>query len=89
MLKNRGVRVSCPAPRYRVLVRIVLPTAARSGRVSPTMGDYLMENMENFVERHNVERFRKLLIVETDPTKRILLLRLLADEEAKQASHIK
>jgi len=53
------------------------------------MGDYLMENMENFVERHNVEHFRKLLIVETDPTKRILLLRLLADEEAKQASHIK
>jgi hypothetical protein len=53
------------------------------------MGDCLMENMENFVERHNVEHFRKLLITEINPTKRILLLRLLAEEETKQASHIK
>jgi len=45
--------------------------------------------MENFVERHNVEHYRKLPIIEIDPTKRTLLLRLLAEEEAKQASHIK
>lgn len=48
-----------------------------------------MESMENFVERHNVEHYRKLLIIESDPTKRILLLGLLAEEETKQASHTK
>jgi hypothetical protein len=48
-----------------------------------------MENMEKFVEQRHVERYRKLLEVELDPTKRTLLLSLLAEEVAKQASHIK
>lgn len=42
-----------------------------------------MENMESFIERHNIEHYRKRLITETDPTKLAVLLKLLADEEAR------
>jgi hypothetical protein len=38
------------------------------------------------VARLNVEHFRKLLATETHETKRQMLLRLLAEEEAKLAS---
>lgn len=38
------------------------------------------------VAQLNIDRFRKLLTTETDETKRKLMLRLLAEEEAKLAS---
>jgi hypothetical protein len=42
--------------------------------------------MQNFVERLNIADFAKRLKTETDPAKRALLLRLLAEDEVKQAS---
>jgi hypothetical protein len=39
--------------------------------------------MDKFVARANTEHYRKLLAKETDETKRQLLERLLAEEEAK------
>jgi hypothetical protein len=45
--------------------------------------------MEHFIERQNVAHFKDLLKVETDPAKRAVLLKLLAEEETKQASHAK
>ncbi len=42
--------------------------------------------MDRTVARLNVEHFRKKLAVEKDETKRQVLLRLLAEEEAKLAS---
>jgi hypothetical protein len=41
--------------------------------------------MDMFIARLNIEHFRKQLAEETDETKRQLLLRLLAEEEAKFA----
>ena len=45
--------------------------------------------MQNFVERSNIANFSKRLETETDAAKRALLLKLLAEEDAKQASHPK
>jgi hypothetical protein len=45
--------------------------------------------MEHFIERHNIAHFKDLLKTETDPAKRGVLHNLLAEEEAKQASHVK
>jgi hypothetical protein len=42
--------------------------------------------MDRFVAKANIEHFRTVLATETDETKRQLLARLLADEEAKLAS---
>ena len=39
--------------------------------------------MDRSVARLNIEHFRKLLAVETDESKRSVILRLLAEEEAK------
>lgn len=39
--------------------------------------------MRNFVMRQNVERFRRMLSKEADPTKRDVLAQLLAAEEAR------
>ena len=39
--------------------------------------------MDKDIARLNIEHFRKLLERETDETKRTMLLRLLAEEEAK------
>jgi hypothetical protein len=39
--------------------------------------------MDKAVARLNIEHFRKQLATETDETKRQMLLRLLAEEEAK------
>jgi rubrerythrin len=41
--------------------------------------------MEKFVHRENVKLYRKLLAETTDEQKRQMLLKLLADEEAKHA----
>jgi hypothetical protein len=43
--------------------------------------------MDHFVERQNVEHYNRLLELETDPLKRAMLLKLLAEEKTKQASH--
>ncbi len=40
--------------------------------------------MEHFFNCRNIERHKHLLELETDPAKRALLLKLLAEEEAKQ-----
>jgi hypothetical protein len=45
--------------------------------------------LEDFIERTNIAHFEDLLKAETDPAKRTILLSLLADEKAKQASHLK
>jgi hypothetical protein len=42
--------------------------------------------MEQFVHRENLKHYRKLLAETTDAEKRQTLLKLLADEEAKDAS---
>lgn len=39
--------------------------------------------MDRMVARLNIEHFRKQLATETDETRRRMLLRLLAEEEAK------
>jgi hypothetical protein len=41
--------------------------------------------MENFVHRENLKLYRKLLAETTDEPKRQTLLKLLADEEARDA----
>jgi hypothetical protein len=41
--------------------------------------------MDKTVADLNIEHFRKLLAVETDPAKRQTIARLLAEEEAKLA----
>jgi hypothetical protein len=43
--------------------------------------------MEQFIERHNIAHYKDLLKEETDAAKRAVLLNLLVEEEAKQASH--
>ncbi len=45
--------------------------------------------MEDFVERLNIDHYVQQLKTETDPIKRTMLSRLLVEEEAKQASHLK
>ena len=42
--------------------------------------------MEQFIRRQNIEHYRKLLAQTTDEAQRQMLLRLLADEEAKDPS---
>ena len=42
------------------------------------------ESMKAFVERQNVVRYIDQLKTETDPVKRDSVLKLLAEEEAKQ-----
>ena len=42
--------------------------------------------MDRFVARQNIEHYRRQLACEEDETKRQMLLRLLADEEAKLAA---
>jgi len=39
--------------------------------------------MEKFIHSENIRLYRKLLAEATDPGKRQMLLKLLADEEAK------
>jgi len=41
--------------------------------------------VQNFIERTNIANFTERLKTETNPTKRALLLKLLAEEEAKRA----
>jgi hypothetical protein len=45
--------------------------------------------MEKFVERQNIARYTELLITTSDPFKREMLKRLLAEEITKLFSHIK
>jgi hypothetical protein len=41
--------------------------------------------MDRSVARLNIEHYRKLLATETDETRRLMLMRLLSEEEAKVA----
>lgn len=41
--------------------------------------------MHRFIARQNIEHYSAQLKIETDPAKREMLLKLLAEEEAKQA----
>jgi hypothetical protein len=45
--------------------------------------------MENFIKRTNIAHFKDLLKAETIPAKRTILLDLLTNEQAKQASHVR
>ena len=42
--------------------------------------------MDRTVAHYNIEHYRRLLAQETDETRRQMLLRLLAEEEAKLAA---
>jgi hypothetical protein len=44
--------------------------------------------MDRFVERQNIAGFEDQLKAETDPIKKAMLQRLLAEEKIKQASHV-
>ncbi len=41
--------------------------------------------MDRFIQDRNIQRYRKLLVRVSDETQRAVLLKLLANEEAKQA----
>jgi hypothetical protein len=45
--------------------------------------------MEDFIERNNIAHYRDRLKTEIDRFRRVILYDLLAEEEAKQASHVK
>lgn len=42
-------------------------------------------SMDRFIQDRNIQRYRKLLVRVSDETQRAVLLKLLANEEAKQA----
>lgn len=42
--------------------------------------------MDRFIRSENIQRFKKLLEIETDPDKRRIVEKLLAEEEAKVLS---
>lgn len=44
------------------------------------------DGMERFIHRQNIEHYRKLLAEATDEAQRRVLLKLLAEEEAKRAT---
>ncbi len=74
----------------------LLPTVARTSLAffvfwshssNPRVQTPQMEAaMDRFVARQNIEHYRRQLACEEDETKRQMLLRLLADEEAKLAA---
>ena len=41
-----------------------------------------MDAMDRFVNRENIRRYRQLASASTDPVERLLLMKVLADEEA-------
>ena len=61
--------------------------ATRAVQISPRAPRRLP--MEKFVERQNIARYTELLITTSDPTKRKMLQRLLAEENVKEGSHLK
>ena len=67
----------------------VLPIAAFLHLGSVIFGwikQFETRTVDKTIARLNVERFRKQLANETDETRRKVILRLLADEEAKLAA---
>jgi hypothetical protein len=46
----------------------------------------MMEDVMDHIAQANIARFSRLLETETDPAKRIMIARLLAEERAKQTS---
>ncbi len=45
-----------------------------------------MRGIAKGIAEANIERFKLLLLTETDPTKRAMVIRLLADEEQRLAT---
>jgi hypothetical protein len=41
-------------------------------------------HMDDFVHRENIEHYKKLLVNRTDPAERGVILKLLAEETAKE-----
>jgi hypothetical protein len=46
----------------------------------------VMRGIAKGIAEANIERFKLLLLTETDPTKRAMVIRLLADEEQRLAT---
>ena len=44
--------------------------------------------MQNFIESQNIAKFKARLNDETDPALRVILTRLLKEEEAKHAARV-
>ncbi len=44
--------------------------------------------MDRFVESQNIAHYMEQLKTETDPIKRVMIKRLLAEEKVKEASHV-
>ena len=42
--------------------------------------------MDDFVHRENIEHYKKLLLHRTDPAERAVIVKLLAEETAKEPS---
>ena len=51
---------------------------------SAIAGPLIMEGAVDKIVRANIDRFNLLLKTETDPTKRAMIIRLLAEERTKQ-----
>jgi hypothetical protein len=66
----------------RALPLEVRTIKARTATVAMTM----MEDVMDHIAQANIDRFSRLLETETDPAKRIMIARLLAEERAKQSS---
>jgi hypothetical protein len=66
----------------RALPPEVRTVKARTAVVAMTM----MEDVMDHIANANIVRFNLLLETETDPAKRIMIERLLAEERAKQMS---
>jgi hypothetical protein len=53
--------------------------------VAPSWEGHVMDNsVKGFIERQNIAHYIDQLKIEADPVRRDMLLRLLAEEEAKQ-----
>lgn len=65
---------------------VVAFTTSRAARyASQRQRERGIRSMQIYVARLNIEHFRQLIVAETDPKKLKILLRLLAEEEAKLA----
>jgi hypothetical protein len=64
-------------------MRRALLTVARPGRLLLSAAAGEMQAAMQSIIKANIERFKLLLTTETDPTKRAMEIRLLAEEEGK------
>jgi hypothetical protein len=79
---NRPRRVTC-MPGRRGMEHFAYLAGEVYKRDGPAIGGEL-RNMERFVKRENVARYRALLASDDlDPNQREMIIRLLAEEESK------